>query len=262
MVESPMTPEFEAVTARTAEIPRAFAQAHFLETQAKTLREDSVEAQALAFEAANENLIEKFNLGIFSSLQVVEVIAKLNDLDPEIVKLYDEKRGSRVIDAFEALKIGAPVLSPRTGIVIAEPEVTKITARKKSRSRNYGQPFMAPWGMVSIPLRVIDEDGEVEETTGSMEIMGLNPGYIGRAAIKAMVQQTKFRTMSDNTACHPSTITNTGAINSLKANVAKLHKLGMTPISTLPLELELIKARSFSARRSSIARRPRRRARN
>lgn len=246
----------ESIRQLTEGIPDAFDKAGVLEAQAKALRADALESQALAFESASNQLVECFRAGNLTALETVSAVARLSDLDPTIVSMYKGQCGNQIIDNFKALRIGAPLLGlstfdrTPTGIVKADPEVVELSARAKSRSTNFIQPFMAPSGKIAVAISTLKPNGQPHDKLVSAEIGSLRSAVIGRAAVQKLVVGQEFNTRSDRSSCHPETSTNTSQLRAIKANVLALYSLGMEPIDTTMLDSALAQAEAYEANES------------
>lgn len=271
MAEGFLAAELETIVAATEEIPRAYAHAKSLEAEAKTVREDAVENQALAFEAASDVLRDKHEAGLLSPLETIRAITKLRDLDPSIVSLYHGKHGHKIVQAFEALQPDTPVIGLRggnfsyTGIVTAQPAVAQVSFNKKSRSPNTYQPTMSPNGKIAVPLRtILRAQEEPQEIVAEVEPQSLLQCVIGRLAIQASVQNATFATRRVRDAHSSITISNVQGLKSFKSHIEELQQLGMKPVTTDTLDTAIEQAERFTAaqrRRSAQSRTYRRRAR-
>ncbi len=261
MSEFLLQKDLDAIEQRTLEIDFVNRRANELEAQAAALRLHAAEARTNAFQSAGASILENLQNNQISDTQAVAALAYLGDKDPELVKLYGNNRSDTIVEAFAKLQPNEPIVGlpddkqqKMTGIITGEPHVTEINLRDVSKSRSVYQPFMAPWGKLMVPAKVIDRNGQVQSVEITTDISVLATSTIGRVALQQLTDGAEFTIGHDSSLCRHDSKTNALQLQELRTRVNELQTLGLEPLDTTNLDIAITKAEAYKAEQNHLDR--------
>ncbi|MEO6761245.1 MAG: hypothetical protein ABI220_02595 [Candidatus Saccharimonadales bacterium] len=253
MPETCIDLEIGTIVASYDAIPLANSQATDLEALATELRLNADGSLIQAFETANKSLQSKFRDDLLTPLEVVRAVVNLNDLDPHNDFADDSKDRRRVVSAFEALRIGQPILNlfdykskPSFGIIVTSPKVKLLMPSKKLHSLYNDNRPITPTVDIKLKLQTIDRSGEVQVEEAVFGIYALASAVIGRPTIEDFVRTAKFKKGTNNSARQPVVTVYGSELQDLREKIDKLYQLGMEPISTQVLDSALFNSVEYT----------------